>query len=143
MKLHRILILVSALLTVIGYVVSNPLTFGICQRVYIFNGNSGCLDGSISAIGKPLLTFSLASLFLLLGLSYLKSPVLYAWLRFAVWGIPISAILIATTPETSNSWMPLYFIGKDSVTLITAILFTLISLTIIAVKSFALRKTKV
>ena len=140
MKLNKLLISLSALSAFVAYVLSNPLTFGLCQRPYIFNDYRGCLDDSISSIGEPLLAFSLISFALLLTLSYLKTSINYSWLRFAAWWLPLSAVLIATTPETSNSWMPLYFIGKSTVTMIMASLFTAISLILIVWKQFNLGK---
>lgn len=84
---------------------------------------------------NPLYTFSIFFIVPALGLLLIKRNVFNSWLRFAVWWLPLSAILIAITPSTSNSWMPLYFIGKDTVTLVMAGLFTTVSLVILLIKS--------
>lgn len=84
---------------------------------------------------NPLYTFSLFFFAPTLCLLFVRKQIFSAWLKFAMWWLPLSAIVIAVTPSTSNSWMPLYFIGKDTVTLIMASLFTIISLVIILLKS--------
>ncbi len=92
-------------------------------------------------LGEPLYRMSVAIFIPLLVLLF-ASQSTAAWLRFARWWLPLSIFLILITPTSSNTWMPLYSVDKEMVTWITAVLFTLISLTIIAVKSFSLRKTK-
>jgi len=52
--------------------------------------------------------------------------------KFALWWIPLSILLVATTPTTSGAWMPLYFVSREIITWIMGGLFTLISLIIIA-----------
>lgn len=84
----------------------------------------------------PTYLFSFVALLPTLVLCFVARGTFKAWLRFAMWWLPLSAILIAITPSTSNSWMPLYFIGKDTVTLVMAGLFSIISLGIIAWKQF-------
>ncbi len=89
---------------------------------------------------NPLYTFSLIALLPALILTFVTRSTFITWLKFAMWWLPPSAILIAITPSTSNSWMPLFFIGKDTVTLVMAGLFTAISLVIIVWKQFNLGK---
>ena len=84
--------------------------------------------------------FSIIILFPTIVLCFVKRLIFNSWLRFAAWWLPLSIILIAITPETSNSWMPLYFVSKDTVTVLMASIFTIISLILIAWKTFAARK---
>jgi len=89
---------------------------------------------------NPLYTFSIFFVVPALGLVFVKQHTFKSWLRFAIWFIPLSIIVIGTTSTSSNSWMPLYFIGKDTVTLVMAGLFTVISLVIIVWRQFDLGK---
>lgn len=141
MEQRKLILIISVIGTLVGYVLSNPLVFGICQRKYLFNNIQGCLDSTISGIGEPLLIFSILLVVILSILLFLNKNIFKSWLRFAAWWIPLSIILIVITPETSNSWMPLYFIGKGTVTVLMAGIFSIISLILIAWKTFAARKT--
>ncbi len=98
------------------------------------------LHGIFGSLVSPLYLFSTVAIVPALVLIFVKKTTFHSWLRFAAWWLPLSAVLIATTPETSNSWMPLYFVGKDTVTLIMASLFTAISLILIVWKQFNLGK---
>lgn len=130
----------SVLAVLTGYVLSNPLVFGICNRTYIFNGRTGCLDSSIRQVGEPLLMFSVVIFLFLLVCFFLRRTAQLSWLRFAVWWIPLSAILIAITPVTNSNWMPLYSIERSTVTVLTTSLFAVISLGIIGWKQFGSKK---
>jgi hypothetical protein len=89
---------------------------------------------------RPLYIFSEVFVLVALILIFVRNTAFNSWLRFAIWFIPLSIIVIGTTPTSSNSWMPLYFIGKDTVTLVMAGLFTVISLVVIVWKQFDLGK---
>lgn len=112
--------------------------------VYCLNATSCLFSNSIWPIFfvviKPLYLFSLIFTITAFVLAFVSIKIFNSWLRFAMWWLPLSVILIAITPSTSNSWMPLYFIGKDTVALVMSALFTLISLVIIVWKQFGLRK---
>jgi hypothetical protein len=133
---------VTLLSLVAGYLVANPLLLHLCRRIYSFNDDIGCLDKTIATIGTPLFTYALVTIPASLALIFVKKDVFNAWLRFAAWWLPLSVVLIATTSENSNSWMPIYFISKDLVTQVMASLFTIISLILIAWKTFATRSKK-
>lgn len=126
----------SGLAVVAGLVLSNPLKFGICNRVYIFNGKTGCLDSSIRHVGEPLLIFSVVVFMFFLACLFFSNTTRLSWLRFALWWLPLSAILIAITPVTNSNWLPMYSIENNTVTVLMASLFTIISLGIIAWKQF-------
>ncbi len=97
--------------------------------------------GDLYSLGETLFVLSITLLFVSFLVTFVSHVVFNSWLRFAAWWIPLSIILIVITPETGNSWMPLYFIGKGTVTVLMASLFTIISLILIAWKTFAVRKT--
>lgn len=142
MEQRKLILIISVVGALVGHVLSNPLAFGICQRKYLFNNIQGCLDSTISGIGEPLLIFSILLVIFFSIFLFLKKNIFNSWLRFAAWWVPLSIILIAITPETSNSWMPLYFIGKNTVTIIMAGFFAFVSLLLITLKSFQARNKK-
>lgn len=130
----------SALLVILGFALANPLVFGICNRIYTFNNQVGCLDSSIGAIGEPLLILSVATLAVLLLLRFARQSVQNYWVNFAIWWLPLSVLLIAVTPVTNSNWMPTFSIERITVTIIMAALFTIISLGIIGWKQFGSKR---
>ncbi|OGZ16493.1 MAG: hypothetical protein A3H76_04345 [Candidatus Lloydbacteria bacterium RIFCSPLOWO2_02_FULL_54_12] len=77
------------------------------------------------------------SLFLTLLLYKLRDEIFNAWLMFAKWWIPPTIILVLLAPSTGHSLVP---IDKGRVSLFMNALFLLISLLLIAIKSWQLRK---
>ena len=79
-------------------------------------------------------------------LLFLRQEVFKTWSKFAMVAIPLAVIWIALTPVQSGS-SAIAGLGiaedRESVTWIVSILFLVISLIIIAVKSYKLRKTNV
>ena len=129
--------LVASLAAVgIGYVISNPLVFGFCSRIYKFNDYYGCLDDIIKNIGNPLLTFSVWVLLLSLVAIFLREATFKSWLRLTTWMLPVIIILLAFAPTDSHSWMPIYFISRDDFAKYFGILFAIISLILIGWKTF-------
>jgi hypothetical protein len=86
---------------------------------------------------NPFYTFSIFFLPPALLLLVVGKQAFNSWLRLAMWWLPLSVIVIAITPTSSNAWMPLYFVGKDTTTLIMAGLFTALSLLLILWKQFS------
>ena len=140
MKYWKYYTIGSGLALLTGYVLSNPLLFGICNRIYSFNDQLGCLDWSISAVGEPLLIFSAIIFLFLISFLFIRERAFLPWLWFALWWLPLSMIVIYVASSGENSWMPLYSHSQGEVALFMASLFTIISLGIIAYKQFNLGK---
>ncbi len=90
-------------------------------------------------ITKPLYFFSLFSLPLILVLVLIPKSVFNAWLKFAVWAIPLSILYIWATPVNSNSFMDLFPFYRDDAARLAGILFTAASLLLILWKWFSAR----
>ncbi len=116
----------------IGWIISHPLEFGICESVYTFGEGTFCLDDSIKHIGEPLLAMSLCILPVALVLLIVDSRAFKSWERFARWWLLIATLIIIATPAQSNSFMDFYFIGKERMTWLMGGLFLIISLLVIA-----------
>jgi hypothetical protein len=69
----------------------------------------------------------------------LPDQVFRSWLHFAYVWIPISLLLIFTTPSTSHSWAINVGLGREGITWIMGGLFALISLILITYKFFTLK----
>ncbi|MFA5877241.1 MAG: hypothetical protein WC880_02670 [Candidatus Paceibacterota bacterium] len=89
---------------------------------------------------KPLYIFSLAILPITLVLCFVSSLIFKSWLKFAMWWVPLSILVIVVTPVTNNSWMPLYSFVKEDVAWFMGGVFVVISLGIIVWKTLSLRK---
>ena len=125
----------------IGYALSHPLIFNLCRRLYVFNEVTGCLDKSIETIGQPLFVFSLFLVPVVLILLFISDDAFKSWLRLAVVWLPLSFICVALTPDSGNQVISyLSIINYENTALVMGGLFTIISLILIAWKTFAARK---
>lgn len=92
--------------------------------------------------------FSIAGLVLLVVFSGLHGSVektvgfaiFGAWLKFAVWAIPLSILYIWATPVNSNSFMDLFPFYRDDAARLAGVLFTIASLLLILWKWFSARR---
>ena len=119
----------------IGSIFMNSIMFGICPV-----GTSICPFKYTNTIGQPLVLFlgSLSLIFLIL--LFTKEAVWITWKKFGIWYIPLAALLIFITPSSSGGSFG-YSMGLDreGVTMFFSALFLIISLIIIAIKSWKLR----
>jgi hypothetical protein len=93
------------------------------------------LDPFIQFIGVFLIVF----LFFLSPLYFLKEAVYLAWRKFALWYLPIVAILILSAGGGSNGFNPGYGMDTESLTFFFSGLFAFISFVLILYKSIKLR----
>ncbi len=70
----------------------------------------------------------------------LDNRVFYSWIRFAYWWIPLSILIIFTTPTTDHSWA-LGGPTRETMSFVMSGLFFFISLILITYKHFTLKKT--
>ena len=89
------------------------------------------LDIADRTIGEPLYRLAVGAAIPFSVVLFLKRAAYEGWLRFARWWVPLSIFLIAITPVGGNSWMPLFSLNKEGVTLLMAGLLTAISLVLI------------
>lgn len=132
-KRHAIyIIFIGVFLLSIGLILSNPQYFNICDN-YCFNPYD-------QGVGEPM--GSSGIIFILLGLVFLftHNKILKSWLRFAVFGVPLGIFLIALAPVQSQAGIGIFDIEREVMTWIVSVAFLIISLTLIIVKSYKLRK---
>lgn len=108
-----------------------------------------CFFGNYSdwhSMSWILLTMSVSLLIVSPFLFFVRVSVTKTWLRFAAGWLVLSVIFIYLASQGhSSGQIPSYdtWIDADHIALYMSVLFSSISLILIAVKSFALRKTKV
>ena len=121
-------LVVSSLLLVVNYVG----TYALC------GGNAGtCVDVLYNLV---LLFEFFLPLFLLSLITYkLRDEIFRAWLIFAKWWVPLTIILVLLAPTTGYSLVP---IDKGRVSLFMNALFLILSLLLIAYKSYQLRRER-
>lgn len=140
MKYWKYYTIGSGFALLISYALSNPLQFGICSRVYIFNNLTGCLDSSIWAIGQPLFIFSVVTFLLLILFPFVRVTTFSSWLRFTFWWLPLSVLAIYIGSSGENTWAPYYKYSPTEVATLMALVFAMISLVIILWSQFVKRK---
>ena len=147
-KVKMLTFVVVTVLFLVGFLLTSDFlfnVFGYCPEGegYIFGSESRCFNHLGDSIGQPLLMLSLSLMIITFILLFLRPEIFKTWSKFAMVAIPLGAILIALTPVQSSSGVIAGLgIGEDreSVTWAVSILFLLISLTIIVIKSIKLRK---
>ncbi|HEY4478786.1 MAG TPA: hypothetical protein VI981_00260 [Candidatus Paceibacterota bacterium] len=116
-----------------------PDRLGLCSH-----GDKACIYNYINyeIISVPILLFSLLTLVCSVVLYFMRSGVFYSWVKFTLWWVPLSVILIAITPEYGGSGLDggIPSFGREVVIWFMAGGFFVLSLLIIAWKSFRLRK---
>lgn len=128
MMTKKNVLILSAVLVALFIVFGFQKNIGLCGKEYNSCWTFFDLLWSPFSLGVPL--------FLLSILTYrMHEEIFFTWLRLAYWWIPLSVLIIFTTPTTDHSWA----IGgpsRDSVTWFLSGLFFVISLILIAWKHF-------
>jgi hypothetical protein len=116
--------------------------FGSDECTQYFEGRHFwlCLGAVFFPDKYQMLTFfSVVLLFFLPPLYFLKEAVYLAWRKFALWYLPIVAVLILSAGGGSNGFNPGYGFDRESLTFFFSGLFAVISLILIIYKSTKLR----
>ena len=69
----------------------------------------------------------------------MRDEVSRAWIKFTTWWVPLQILLVALTPESSGGYF-VVILDTQFAAIILSGLFTIISLLLIVVKFFSLRK---
>ena len=137
-KSNLILTIISAIFFGVGWFITSANSV-IGLKLCISETDTGCLAHIIEGVGQPLF-LGFACIFLIsISFFFLRQEVFKTWSRFALLAIPLGAILITLTPTQGNGSFATPTIDREIITWFVSILFLLISLLIIAVKSYKLR----
>ncbi|GEM_PF-1677058 len=138
-KYNFIIFALSLLGIIIGYsLVAYPETLGVCKV-----GDISCLDNSflIFGLGRPLAITSFFVFLVSIILSFARNEVFRSWLNFAKWFLPLSIIGIIIAPTQTHNLFLVDPFDKQFASLFLSAIFFLVSLLIIAIKSWRLRKS--
>jgi len=91
---------------------------------------------------QPLYLFSLFSIPAVVLLPFIQRKVFVAWTYFAAAWVLLSIVFIANAPEAVNSWFQIFPITKETVSRNMGILFSIISILIIVIRSLMLLTKK-
>lgn len=126
-----LILLVSIFGFITAFILTSPGSLGLCPL-----GDKFCFDPYDEIIGQPLGILSVCLFFLSLVLLIAHEQVFRVWSKFTIIFFPVAIALIAITPSISGSIDP---VEREPVTLFLATIFLIVSLLIIAIKSFQLR----
>ena len=126
------------ILALLSFTVLSPESFGICS-----SGDTQCLYSFLDAsyIAVPVFLFSLALLFLSGILVFVRDEVFGSWHKFFIIWVGISLVAFFLAPRYDiGSLSPLHIASdKETVGVWMASLFLILSLILIAWKSWRLR----
>ncbi|MEK7535845.1 MAG: hypothetical protein AAB590_02435 [Patescibacteria group bacterium] len=136
-KILSVFVLVLVLIAV-GYAMIYPEAVGLCE-----NSDRVCIGSYPTfSVGEPLAYSMTILAIILLLFFFLSEHTFTAWKKFAIWAIPLGAILIALTPVSNYGagGIGIPSFDREIVTWVVSLAFLLVSFIIIAIKS---SKTKV
>ncbi len=100
-----------------------------------------CAQNTHETLALYMLAFSFSASFTLFVLYFLREEVFRTWLLFAKWYIPFATIAVVLSNGSHGGWGIGNIFAAEFVVMWSAGLFFLISLFLVAIKSWKLRKT--
>lgn len=131
-KILIILLLLSIILLVSGYIIVFPENYGVCVK-----GDYACIYPNANVIGEPLFFGLIPLIPILIILQFFRREVVVAWAKFAVVLMPVIILMIYNTPVQCSAPLGLCF-DKKSITRFLSEGFAILSLIIIFTKAFLL-----
>ncbi|MDD5463584.1 MAG: hypothetical protein PHP62_00360 [Candidatus Moranbacteria bacterium] len=116
--MKKIPLIIAIIGIAVGYVLLNPVKFGICQSTYYSNGHTGCFDEIKDQIGAVVELFSIALFVVSVPLLFSSKEVLISWFKFARIWLPVALFFTAiSSPHTgvlsspgSRVWAVFFFL---------------------------------
>lgn len=139
MKKYNLIISILSLLgMIIGYSLTvYPEKLGVCNI-----GDIICIDNNplIFGLGYPLVVISFFVFVVSITLFFVSDEIWRSWFKFSSWYLPLSVIAIALFPSQTHNLFLTDPFDKKFASLLLSIIFLLLSLLLIALKSYKLRK---
>lgn len=115
----------------LGFILRHPVELGFCVQKYTFNNYIGCFDKLPAQLSNIFITvFSVVFIFSLIT-HFLREDIFRAWVRFAIWWIPISVFLTLIAPDNDGNAILSPGSSREIVWLLSFALFVFISIGII------------
>ncbi|MFC1721152.1 hypothetical protein ACFL0K_02795 [Patescibacteria group bacterium] len=133
-KSTGVLFSLSLVIGIAGLIFANPVSIGVCDYI-----DYSCRS-AVLGIAFPVWVLSLSLAIISLILIFLRKEIFHTWgIYFASWFLPLSVLLIYLTPVSCGSSFGC-FVDREFTTMFMAGAFLTISILIIAIKSWKLRK---
>lgn len=91
------LLMVSMLTAIAGYIFANSYTFGVCHADYATNTFDVSCHIFFNKLGDPI-QYGFTALSIIFALLVFFPVAFSSWLKFAIWYVPLAAILFAIAP---------------------------------------------
>ena len=128
-KVIGILLGASILVFGLGFVLTDPETYGICNPDQYYS----CTSPMLNNIGQPLFMDSIALFIVFLLLFFLPSVYFKAWLKYAAWFIPVAVVWIISSDVTCGGGLGLGIcFDKELATWWSSGIYLVLSLIVIA-----------
>ncbi|MEK7615752.1 MAG: hypothetical protein AAB420_00920 [Patescibacteria group bacterium] len=142
-KQISIILIVSILLVGLGVFFGSADKVGLClvDETYY---DTTCMTKYVEKIGQPLLFFSFSIFISVLILFFVRESTYLAWRKFAMWAVPIGAIILFLVPGSSGGGLGISGpdLTKETASWGVSIIFLIISLFIIIKNSLSGETTK-
>ena len=123
----------SIFFTFVGYVLSNARQFGICSL------NDPSCRALFDRIGEPILFGGIALSVVFFVLLFTHQYAFSAWKKFAVWYVPIAALIMAFYPTPPGNFI-VFSPQPSTVVYYLSLIYVIASVVIIALQFFKQRK---
>ncbi len=130
-KKNILIVSVLGLISVVGLLFLTTILSSECAYWDGWSKVRPCIDIALT------LTPLVALLPLSLIFFFIKEEIFHTWVRFAKWWILLSMFVILVSPEETGGWISLPI--KGSIALVSFALLVVVSLILIAYKSYKLR----
>src|SRR3989338_8669361 len=128
----KTVLVISGVVSVVLVLIDRIGTYQLC------GGYPGLCVDTLVYSSMLLFVFPVALLFSLITYK-MRDEVSRAWIKFTTWWVPLQILLVALTPESSGGYF-VVILDTQFAAIILSGLFTIISLLLIVVKFFSLRK---
>lgn len=102
--------------------------------------SDGWLDHVFIGLINPLYFFALCLIPLTILLVFVRREAFTAWLKFALWAIPLTGVFVASVRVSSGSFFEAFPFYRDDAARLAAIVFSLVSLCVIGWKYLRLKR---
>ena len=133
-KKNRLVVL-SGLLSAVLYILNFVGTYWVCDHFFV-GGHAGNCPTILS--DGMIILFPVIPLFIVsLVVHFLRDDVFQVWIKFVYVWLPLTMFAILIAPEYGNALLP---VEKGTVGVFFSLLFVIISIVLIFVKYFRLRR---
>lgn len=128
-----IIFCLSVAVFVLGFLFATPEKIGVCGR-----GALDCVEFFSEKIAQPLILMAFSLFLTSVVLFFTKPEVFKVWSKFAIFAIPLLALLIISTPVQCGGGYIGLCLDKEMASIFSGVGFFIVSLMLIIYKSLKL-----